>query len=33
NAIRVAKEFAENQVNAKLEVELSQIGRETSIHR
>jgi glycerol-3-phosphate acyltransferase PlsX len=27
NAIRVAKEFAENQVNAKLEAELSQIGR------
>ncbi len=26
NAIRVAKEFAENQVNAKLEEELSQIG-------
>jgi len=33
NAIRVAKEFAENQVNAKLEAELSQIGRETSIRR
>src|SRR5512136_1006630 len=28
NAIRVAKEFAENQVNSKLEAELSQIGRE-----
>lgn len=28
NAIRVAKEFAENQVNAKLEAELSQIGHE-----
>ena len=27
NAIRVAKEFAENQVNAKLEAELSQIER------
>ncbi len=27
NAIRVAKEFAENQVNAKLEAELGQIGR------
>jgi phosphate acyltransferase len=26
NAIRVAKEFAENQVNAKLEIELSQVG-------
>lgn len=26
NAIRVAKEFAENQVNAKLETELSQVG-------
>jgi len=26
NAIRVAKEFAENQVNAKIEAELSQIG-------
>jgi phosphate acyltransferase len=26
NAIRVAKEFAENQVNAKLETELSQLG-------
>jgi glycerol-3-phosphate acyltransferase PlsX len=26
NAIRVAKEYAENQVNAKLEAELSQIG-------
>jgi glycerol-3-phosphate acyltransferase PlsX len=25
NAIRVAKEFAENQVNAKLETELSQV--------
>jgi glycerol-3-phosphate acyltransferase PlsX len=25
NAIRVAKEFAENQVNAKLEAELSQV--------
>jgi glycerol-3-phosphate acyltransferase PlsX len=29
NAIRVAKEFAENQFNAKLEAELSQIDRET----
>jgi glycerol-3-phosphate acyltransferase PlsX len=29
NAIRVAKEFVENQVNAKLEAELSQIGSET----
>jgi len=28
NAIRVAKEFAENQVNAKLEAELSQIDNE-----
>lgn len=27
NAIRVAKEFSENQVNAKLEAELSQIDR------
>jgi glycerol-3-phosphate acyltransferase PlsX len=37
NAIRVAKEFAENQVNVKLEAELSQIGHESSsmasIHR
>ena len=31
NAIRVAKEFAENQVNAKLEAELSQIGSETKV--
>jgi len=30
NAVRVAKEFAENQVNAKLEAELGQIGREIS---
>lgn len=30
NAIRVAKEFAENQVNAKLEAELGQINRESS---
>ncbi len=29
NAIRVAKEFAENQVNAKLEMELSQITTDT----
>lgn len=29
NAIRVAKEFAENQVNARLEADLGQIGRET----
>jgi phosphate acyltransferase len=29
NAIRVAKEFAENEVNAKLEAELSQISHET----
>ncbi len=29
NAIRVAKEFAENQVNAKLEAELGQISGET----
>jgi glycerol-3-phosphate acyltransferase PlsX len=29
NAIRVAKEFAENQINAKLEAELSQIDRVT----
>ncbi len=28
NAIRVAKEFAENQVNAKLEAELSQLGHD-----
>jgi len=29
NAIRVAKEFVENQVNAKLEIELSQIDNKT----
>jgi fatty acid/phospholipid biosynthesis enzyme len=30
NAIRVAKEFSENQVNAKLEAELRQLGGHTA---
>jgi glycerol-3-phosphate acyltransferase PlsX len=32
NAIRVAKEFAENQVNAKLEAELAQLGNYAKGH-